>query len=152
MSKVIGYNFTVMQAELTTVAGGAETTGKSADTAAGNAVTNTLNITVKNTGVAPCFFDVYLVAELVDSTGASLAQIGETVRIPKGTFKDGASQEFSFSGDVLVGEANLATQPGVSVALSLYESEDAFKNGKNPTVRFDNEGLQENNKLLLKSR
>ena len=152
MSKVIGYNFTVTHAELLTIAGAdnaASTAGKSANTAAGNVATNTLNITVTNTGVAPCFFDVYLVAEFVDSTGASLAQIGESVRIPKGTFKDGASQEFSFSGDVPVGEANLATQPGVSVALSLYESEDAYKSGKNPTVRFDNDGLQGNNKLLL---
>ena len=141
MSKVIGYNFTVTRAELLTVT--------AADTAAGNVATNTLNITVKNTGVAPCFFDVYLVAEFVDSTGASLAQIGESVRIPKGTFKDGASQQFSFSGALPAGETNLATQPGVSVALSLYESEDAYKSGKNPTVRFDNEGLQGNNKLLL---
>lgn len=142
MSKVIGYNFTVAKAELVTVASSAETT-------------SSLNITVKNTGVAPCFFDVYMVAEFVDSTGASLAQIGETVRIPKATFKDGASQEFSFSGAVPaaeLGEANLATQSGVSVALSLYESEDAYKSGKNPTVRFDNDGLQENNKLLLQSR
>lgn len=152
MSKVIGYNFTVTQAELTTVAGGAETTGKSADSAAGKAATNTLNISVKNTGVAPCFFDVYMVAEFVDSTGKALAQIGEMVRIPKGTFKDGASQQFSFGGAVPAGETNLATQPGISVALSLYESEDAFKSGKNPTVRFDNDGLQGNNKLLLKSR
>lgn len=141
MSKVIGYNFTVTRAELLTVT--------AADTATGNIATNTLNITVKNTGVAPCFFDVYLVAEFVDSTGAAIAQLGKTVRIPKGTFKDGASQEFSFSGDVPVGEANLATQPGVSVSLSLYESEDAYKSGKNPTVRFDNDGLQGNNKLLL---
>ena len=135
MSKVIGYNFTVTRAELQTVT--------AADT------TNTLNISVKNTGVAPCFFDVYLVAEFVDSTGKALAQIGETVRIPKGTFKDGASRQFSFSGAVPAGEANLAIQPGVSVALSLYESEDAYKSGKNPTVRFDNDGLQGNNKLLL---
>jgi len=144
MSKVIGYNFTVTQAELQTVT--------AADTATGNVATNTLNITVKNTGVAPCFFDVYLVAEFVDSTGTAIAQLGKTVRIPKGTFKDGSSQEFSFSGDVPVGEANLATQPGVSVALSPFESEEAYKSGKNPTVRFDNDGLQENNKLLLKSR
>ncbi|MBR4559479.1 MAG: hypothetical protein IKO21_07935 [Fibrobacter sp.] len=150
MSKVIGYNFMVTQAELLTVA--TPTAENSTDSAAGNVATNTLNITVKNTGVAPCFFDVYMVAEFVDSTGASLAQIGETVRIPKGTFKDGASQQFSFSGAVPAGAANLATQPGVSVALSLYESEDAFKSGKNPTVRFDNDGLQGNNKLLLKSR
>lgn len=141
MSKVIGYNFTVTRAELLTVT--------VADTAAGNVATNTLNITVKNTGVAPCFFDVYLVAEFVDSTAASLAQIGETVRIPKATFKDGASQQFSFSGALPAGEANLATQPGVAIALSLYESEDAYKSGKNPTVRFDNDGLQGNNKLLL---
>ena len=144
MSKVIGYNFTVTQAELQTVT--------AADTATGNVATNTLNITVKNTGVAPCFFDVYLVAEFVDSTGTAIAQLGKTVRIPKGTFKDGSSQEFSFSGDVPVGEANLATQPGVSVALSLFESEEAYKSGKNSTVRFDNDGLQENNKLLLMSR
>ncbi|MBP5768487.1 MAG: beta-galactosidase [Fibrobacter sp.] len=148
MSKVIGYNFTVTYAELQTVTA----VGTSADTAAGNVATNTLNITVKNTGVAPCFFDVYLVAEFVDSTGAAIAQIGETVRIPKATFKDGASQEFSFSGAVPaaeLGEANYATQPGVAIALSLFESEGAYKSGKNPTVRFDNDGLQGNNKLLL---
>ncbi len=144
MSKVIGYNFTVTQAELLTVT--------AADTAAENVATSTLNITVKNTGVAPCFFDVYLVAEFVDSTGASLAQIGETVRIPKGTFKDGASQQFTFGCAVPAGEANFATQSGVTVALSLFESEEAYKSGKNPTVRFDNDGLQGNNKLLLKSR
>ena len=136
MSKVIGYNFTVAKAELVTVASPADTT-------------SSLNITIKNTGVAPCFFDVYLVAEFVDSTGASISQIGETVRIPKATFKDGSSQEFSFKA---TGVANVAAQPGVSIALSLYESEDAFKSGKIPTVRFDNDGLQENNKLLLMSR
>ena len=160
MSKVIGYNFTVTRAELLTIAGAdnaSSTAENSADTAAGNVATNTLNITIKNTGVAPCFFDVYLVAEFVDSTGKALAQIGETVRIPKGIFKDGASQDFSFTYKVMpsavpAGEANLAIQPGVSVALSLYESEDAYKSGKNPTVRFDNDGLQGNNKLLLKSR
>lgn len=135
MTKVIGYNFTVTHAELLTVA--PPTAG-------------TLNITVKNTGVAPCFFDIYMVAEFVDSTGKALAQIGETVRIPKGTFKDESSQEFAFTYKVAAGEENVATLPGVSVALSLYESEDAFRGGKAPTVRFDNEGLQKNNKLLLK--
>ena len=138
MSKVIGYNFTVTQAELVTIA--TPTTGKNADT------TNTLNITIKNTGVAPCFFDVYMVAEFVDTAGKAIAQIGETVRIPKGTFKDGASQKFSFSGAVPSG----VSLSGTSIALSLYESEEAYKTGKNPTVRFDNDGLQENNKLLLK--
>ena len=133
MSKVIGYNFTVTQAELTTIASEADTT-------------STLNITVKNTGVAPCFFDIYLVAEFVDSTGAAIAQLGKTIRIPKGTFKDGASQDFSFSGAAFLN----AVQAPAGIALSLYESEEAFKSGKNPTVRFDNDGLLENKKLLLK--
>ena len=133
MSKVIGYNFMVTQAELLTVATDMDTT-------------STLNITVKNTGVAPCFFDVYMVAEFVDTAGEAIAQIGETVRIPKGTFKDGASQKFSFSGAA----PSSVPSSGTSIALSLYESEEFFKNGKNPTVRFDNDGLQKNNKLLLK--
>ncbi len=148
MTKVLGYNFTVESAELLTVA--TPTAGNSADAAAGNAETSTLNITVRNTGVAPCFFDVYMVAEFVDSTGEALAQIGETVRIPKGTFKDESSQDFAFTYKVAAGKANVATRPGTSIALSLYESEDAFKGGKDPTVRFDNDGLQGNNKLLLK--
>jgi Beta-galactosidase. len=146
MSKVIGYNFRVVSAELVTVT-------EVARNAVGNATTSKLNITVKNTGVAPCFFDLYLVAEFVDSTGTALAQLGETVRIPKGTFKDGMSQEFSFSGSLpTVGaEASDASAKNpVRIALSLYESEEAFKNGKNPTVRFDNDGLLENNKLMLK--
>ena len=150
MSKVIGYNFTVTRAELLTVV--TPTAENSAGSTAGKVATNTLNITVKNTGVAPCFFDVYMVAEFVDSTGAAIAQLGKTIRIPKGTFKDGASRQFSFGGAVPAGETNLATQPGVTVALSLFESEEAYKSDKNPTVRFDNDGLQGNNKLLLKSR
>jgi hypothetical protein len=137
MTKVLGYNFTVEGAELLNVAGAKDTA-------------STLIIAVRNTGVAPCFFDVYMVAEFVDSTGKSLAQIGETVRIPKGTFKDGSSQNFSFTYKVASGKPDFAKQPGVSVALSLYESEEAYKGGKNPTVRFDNDGLQKNNKLLLK--
>ena len=150
MSKVIGYNFTVTRAELLTVV--TPTAENSAGSTAGNVATNTLNITVKNTGVAPCFFDIYMVAEFADSTGKALAQIGETVRIPKGTFKDGASKDLSLTYTPPTGKMSVANQPGVSIALSLYESEDAFKSGKNPTVRFDNDGLQENNKLLLKSR
>jgi hypothetical protein len=137
MTKVIGYNFTVANAELTTVANAESSTC-------------TLNITVKNTGVAPCFFDVYMVAEFVDSLGTVLTQIGETVLIPKGTFKDASSQKFSFTYKVAAGETSIAKLPGVTVALSLYESEDDFKKGKNPTVRFDNDGILENKKLLLK--
>jgi hypothetical protein len=144
MSKVIGYNFTVTNAELVTVAGGDKT-------AAGTA-TSTLNITVKNTGVAPCFFDIYMVAEFVDNTGAALAQLGKTIHIPKATFKDGATKEFSFSSAVpssVTPPTTAAFQTNLKIALSLYESEEAFKSGKNPTVRFDNDGILENKKLML---
>ena len=155
MSKVIGYNFRVVNAELVSVANAAGNAVGNATKAsvASTAATSMLNITVKNTGVAPCFFDVYLVAEFVDSTGIAMAQLGETVRIPKGTFKDGMSQEFSFSGSLPAdgtASSNATAQKHVRIALSLYESEDAFKNGKNPTVRFDNNGLLQNGKLMLR--
>ncbi len=138
MSKIIGYNFRITKAELLTV------------TDQSSAI-NTLNLTVKNTGVAPCFFDVYMVAELVDNNGSVLTQFGQTINIPKGTFKDEMSKDFEFTYVVPSWQTNLATKQGVSVALSLYESENAYRNGKNPTVRFDNDGLQKNNKLLLTS-
>jgi hypothetical protein len=137
MSKVIGYNFRISNAELLTI-----TDSKS--------TTNTLNITVKNTGVAPCFFDIYMVAEFVDSSGNALEQLGETVAIKKGTFKDEMVKEISFTSTIPARLSNVAQMPGVFVALSIYESEEAFKAGKNPTVRFDNDGILENKKLLLK--
>ena len=136
MTKVIGYNFTVERAELETVASDKDTM-------------STLTITVKNTGVAPCFFDLYLVAEFVDSTGTTLKQ-WNSFKIPKGTFKDNTSKDFAFMHVSPSGEPHIATQPGVRIALSLYESEESFKSKKNPTVRFDNDGILENKKLLLK--
>lgn len=137
MTHVIGYNFKVTDAEFLTIAGERESE-------------NILNIAVENTGVAPCFFDVYVVAEFVDSTGNVLSQLGETIKISKATFRDGDLKKFSFSNTVPARQTNVAVLPGVNIALSIYESEEAFKNGENPTVRFDNDGLQKNNKLLLK--
>lgn len=137
MTKVIGYNFRISNAEFLTITDSKNTT-------------NTLNITVKNTGVAPCFFDIYMVAEFVDSSGNALEQLGETVLIKKGTFKDEMAKEFSFTSAIPARQSNVAQMPGVFVALSIYESEEAFKAGKNPTVRFDNDGILENKKLLLK--
>lgn len=136
MTHVIGYNFTVSSAELLTINDG-------------NATTNKLNITVKNTGVAPCFFDVFMVAEFVNADGEALEQLGETIKIPKASFKDDSEKHFSFANTVPARMTNVASLPGVSVALSLYESEEAIAAGKNPTVRFDNDGIQENRKLLL---
>ncbi|SHL36467.1 hypothetical protein [Fibrobacter sp. UWEL] len=150
LSKVLGYNFSISKAELVVV-------GNASDVAAGSDASGdvaggstTLNITVKNTGLAPCFFDVYIVAELVDSAGVVLEQLGKTVYIPKGTFKDEDVKEFSFTNKIAGGVADVAAQPGVTVALSIYENEEAYKSGKNPTVKFDNDGIMENNKLLLK--
>ncbi len=136
MTKVIGYNFQLSAAELTMVADSSSTS-------------NTLRITVKNTGVAPCFFDVYLVAELVNSDGTTLAKLGNTLLIPKGSFKDEMTKDFDFAYTVPARDMNLASLEGTAVALSLYESEEDYLQGKNPTVRFDNDGLQANNKLLL---
>ncbi len=136
MTHVIGYNFTVSSADLLMINDG-------------NATTNKLNITVKNTGVAPCFFDVFMVAEFVNADGEALEQLGETIKIPKASFKDDSEKHFSFANTVPARMTNVASLPGVSVALSLYESEDAIAAGKNPTVRFDNDGIQENRKLLL---
>lgn len=138
MTKVLGYNFRITDAEFQTVPDMEKTTG-------------TLKITVKNTGVAPCFFDVYMVAELVDSTGSVLSKLGETIKIPKGTFKDEMTQDFEFADTIGIGLSNISAQNGAFIALSLYEGENDYINGKNPTVRFDNDGLQGNNKLLLKS-
>lgn len=137
MTKVIGYNFKILSAELKTITDPMATT-------------STLNMIVKNTGVAPCFFNVFMIAEFVESAGTALAQLGKTVLIPKKTFKDGMEKNFSFTYTVPAGEPILAAQSGVSVVLSLYESEEAFKSGKNPTVRFDNDGILENKKLQLK--
>ncbi|MCQ2125524.1 MAG: beta-galactosidase [Fibrobacter sp.] len=137
MTHVIGYNFMVQQADLLTITGDKETA-------------NVLNISVKNTGIAPCFFDVYIVAEFVNSDGEVLEQLGETVKVEKKTFKDGDVRKFSFASVVPARRTNVAALPGVNVALSMYESEEAYKAGKNPTVRFDNDGLQGNNKLMLK--
>lgn len=146
ISKVLGYNFSISKAELVTVTRGAKAPGGADETS------HTLNITVKNTGLAPCFFDVYMVAEFVDGDGNVLEQLGKTIHIPKGTFKDEDVKEFSFTNKVTGGIADVAAQPGVSVALSIYESEEAYKAGKNPTVKFDNDGIMENNKLLLKAK
>lgn len=143
ISKVLGYNFSISKAELETIAQGADASGT-------QETSRTLNITVKNTGLAPCFFDVYMVAELVDSAGVVLEQLGKIIHIPKGTFKDGDVKEFSFTNSGAGGDA-IAGRPGVGVALSIYESEEAYKSGKNPTVKFDNDGILGNNKLLLKS-
>ncbi len=137
MTKVIGYNFRILDAELLSVSDSQTTT-------------NTLNLSVKNTGVAPCFFDAYMVAEFVDEAGEVLAPLGAPVFIPKGTFRDEMTKDFSFVHSVPTGQSDVASLPGVSVALSIYESEDAYYRGENPTVRFDNEGLQDNKKLLLK--
>lgn len=131
MTKVIGYNFRILSADLLTVT--EEQTS-----------TNTLRLTVKNTGVAPCFFDLYLVAEWADSTGETISQFGSAISIPKGTFKDEMAKEFLF-------ESVAPTEKCVSVLLSLYESEEAYEKGANPTVRFDNDGILGNKKLLLSS-
>lgn len=129
MTHIIGYNFRITQAELIS-------------NLDANKSSSQLNITISNTGIAPCFFDIFLVAELADSLGNSIEQIGQTIKIPKGTFKDSSSQKFSFSSQ----NSNILE---LNITLSLYEREDDYKKGQNPTVIFDNYGTMDNKKLLL---
>jgi len=138
MTHVIGYNFSITKAEQLSIS--EFTTRK-----------NVLNITVKNTGIAPCFFDLYMVAEITDSTGAAHKLFESPVKIPKGTFRDGDTKEFTFTYVDPTTETGTKATPIEYIALSLYESEEEYKAGKNPTVRFDNDGILDNKKLLMKS-
>ena len=47
-----------------------------------------LSVTIKNTGLAPAFFDFNLIADITDFNGKRKAVIGEPKRIKKGTFAD----------------------------------------------------------------
>ncbi len=103
---------------------------------------NKLVVRVKNTGLAPCFFDINLCAEVTDAEGNKLSDLGEPVLIPNGSFHDGVTKTFIFEK-----EGDLPSD--AQICLSMYEANNPSTVGKNPTVRFDNKNLLPNNKLLL---
>lgn len=123
MTNKLGYNFTVTSADMEY-----------------DASENVkLSVTIKNTGLAPAFFDVNLIADITDSDGVRKSLIGEAKTIKKGSFKDDASKTFEFTA------TGMKLYEGEKICLGLYEDSAA----ENPTVRFDNKNTLGNNKLAL---
>lgn len=121
MCNRLGYNFTV-------------TSAKRND--------NQLLVTIKNTGLAPAFFNIDICAEITDKNGNKLKSFGEPVRIEEGTFRDDTEQTFLFEYD--------GTLPDDSIiCLAMYDSDNPLVEGKDPTVRFDNKNTLSTNRLQL---
>ena len=102
-----------------------------------------LSVTIKNTGLAPAFFDFNLIADITDFNGKRKFAIGEPKRIKKGSFADGEEITFVFSDlstDIL---KPICT--GDCICLGLYEDAESEKTN----IRFDNKNTLSNNKLLL---
>ena len=121
MCNRIGYNFTVTSAER---------------------LGNKLSVTIKNTGVAPAFFDIDLCAEITDKDGNKICNFGEPVLIGSGSFHDGEEKEFLFEYSGTLDEDQV-------ICLSMYDRNNELTKGKDPTVRFDNKNTLSNNRLEL---
>ena len=121
MCNRIGYNFTVTAAERNG---------------------NQLKVTIKNTGLAPAFFNIDLCAEITDANGNKISAYGKPVRIESGSFRDGAEKTFLFEYDGTFYE-------NAFICLAMYDSDNPLAAGKNPTVRFDNKNTLANNRLML---
>lgn len=117
----IGYNFTVTSAKRSG---------------------NKLKVTVKNTGVAPCYFNIDFCAEITDEYGDKLNLFGKPVRIEKGSFHDGEEKAFIFEYDGTLNGSE-------TICLAMYESDNPLVKGKNPTVKFDNKNTLASNRLKL---
>lgn len=100
-----------------------------------------LEVTIKNTGLAPAFFDVNLIADITDSKGNRKAQIGSTKKIKKGSFADGDEKTYVFYS------SSTSLCRGDSICLGLYENSSSLF----PNVKFDNSNTLGNNKLVLGS-
>ena len=103
---------------------------------------NKLLVTIKNTGVAPSYFNIELCAEITDSNGNKHGTFGNPVRIEKGSFMDETEQTFIFTYD---GELD----DNAYLCLAMYECDNKLLQGKDPSVRFDNKNNLPNNKLML---
>ena len=117
----IGYNFTVTSAKRSG---------------------NKLKVTVKNTGVAPCYFNIDFCVEITDEYGDKLNLFGKPVRIEKGSFHDGEEKAFIFEYDGTLNGSE-------TICLAMYESDNPLVKGKNPTVKFDNKNTLASNRLKL---
>lgn len=98
-----------------------------------------LTVKIKNTGLAPAFFDMNLIADITDNNGNRKAQLANIKRIKKGSFADGDEKTFVFIAPFT------SLRTGDSICLGLYE--DALS--ESPSVKFDNKNTLSNNKLKL---
>ena len=103
---------------------------------------NKLAVRIKNTGLAPAYFNLDLCAEITDADGNKLESFGKPVRIESGSFRDGAEKAFLFEYDGTL-DSNAA------ICLAMYDSDNPLCQGKNPTVRFDNKNTLTTNRLML---
>ena len=120
----LGYNFTVTSAKR---------------------VGNKLTVKIKNTGLAPSFFNIDLCAEITDKNGKKTASFGDSFKIAKGSFKDGSEKTFEFT-------YNGTLKDGDTICLAMYDSDNSLVKGKDPTVRFDNKNNLPTNRLKLEVR
>ncbi len=121
MCNRLGYNFTVTSAKRNG---------------------NQLLVTIKNTGLAPAFFNIDLCAEITDKDGNKLASFGKPIRIEEGSFHDDTEQTFLFEYDGTLADDAI-------ICLAMYDSDNLLVAGKNPTIRFDNKNTLSTNRLKL---
>ncbi len=121
MANRLGYNFTVTSAQRNG---------------------NKLKVTIKNTGLAPAFFNISLCAEITDSNGNKLENFGKPVMIEKGTFHDEDEKAILFEYDGELDE-------NATICLAMYDADNPLVQGKNPTVKFDNKNTLSTNRLEL---
>lgn len=121
MANRLGYNFTVTSAQRNG---------------------NRLKVIIKNTGLAPAFFNIKLCAEITDSNGNKLKNFGKPVLIEKGTFHDEDEKAFLFEYDGEFDENEI-------ICLAMYDTDNPLVQGKNPTVKFDNRNNLSTNRLEL---
>ena len=123
MNNRLGYNFTVTSAKRNE---------------------NQLLVTIKNTGLAPAFFNIELAAEITDAKGNKLGNFGAPVLIGKGTFSDNTEKTFLF-------EYNGALAEDTQICLAMYDCDNYLVADKGPTIKFDNKNTLSDNRLLLLS-
>ncbi len=121
MCNRIGYNFTVTSAAR---------------------YEDKLVVRIKNTGLAPAYFNIDLCAEITDAEGNKLKSIGNPLRIENGSFHDGEEKAFLFEYDGTLDE-------NAVICLAMYDADNPLVKGKNPTIRFDNKNTLITNRLQL---
>ncbi|MCR4646059.1 MAG: beta-galactosidase [Oscillospiraceae bacterium] len=103
---------------------------------------NKLVVRIKNTGLAPCFFNIDLCAEIMDENGKKTADLGKPIRIEKASFHDGQEKEFLFAYSGTLDK-------NATICLAMYDCDNPLVQGKDPTVRFDNKNTLPDNRLQL---